>query len=165
LSTQDGHARDPVVIAGRSRAAIFRALWISLRRARLMLGFRSVWMYVDNGSILAGSTFKFGMVLWGVCNHAFSAMIVIPGVLAITSNVGAFGFGERPCPASIAWQAAQFCTAYARPSTRAVTSVSSIRRLLSGAFTSGGTPQAAAPTQIATTAARRQSIKASSKKI
>jgi len=41
-------------------------------------------------------------------------MLVIPGVLATASNVGAVGLGDW-APADTAWQEAQFASAYARP--------------------------------------------------
>lgn len=54
---------------------------------------------------------RFGMLGCGVCSQTLSAMLVIPGVLAAVSKVGAAGLGERVWPAVTAWQEAQFSSA------------------------------------------------------
>ena len=64
----------------------------------------------------SGSTIRFGIDGCGVWSQAFSAMPVMPGVLATASNAGAEGLGDKDCPAVTAWQDAQLCCAYLRPS-------------------------------------------------
>ncbi|MEQ1608962.1 MAG: hypothetical protein ABL956_08370 [Hyphomonadaceae bacterium] len=60
----------------------------------------------------SGSTRTYGMSRCRLlCNHTLSAMVVIPGVLAIASNVGAFGSGDRVWPETTAWQAEQALSA------------------------------------------------------
>lgn len=57
----------------------------------------------------------FGIVGCGLCNAADSAVLVIPGTLAIVSKRGATGFGEGACVISTAWHSAQNCRAKASP--------------------------------------------------
>ena len=54
-----------------------------------------------------GSIIKFGIVGWDVRDHTVSAVIDIPGVLAIFLNGGASGFDDGASLRNTLWHSAQ----------------------------------------------------------
>jgi hypothetical protein len=57
----------------------------------------------------------FGINRCEVVRAALSAMLVIPGVLAIAENGGAWLFGAADCPRATTWQATQMVWAIWAP--------------------------------------------------
>jgi hypothetical protein len=57
----------------------------------------------------------FGIKRCDVVRAALKAMLVIPGVLAIVGNGGAWLFGAAGCPRATTWQAAQMLRAISAP--------------------------------------------------
>jgi hypothetical protein len=59
-------------------------------------------MYAMTLSLRSVVRMNIGMPAWGVVSATNKAVAVIPGVVASSTNVGDFEFGERTCPFWIA---------------------------------------------------------------
>ena len=99
---------------------------------------------------------RFGIVGCGVWSQTFNATRVIPGVFAIASNAGASRLGEPVSPAPTAWQEAQLCCAYLRPSAGSPISAAPI---LDAGAAGGGATHAAVASMITIPEARRNLLR------